>query len=228
MASLEFVHLAVDFAILLGVLYLALLKSYFQEKGKNLATKEDIEEITQKVETIKAGLQFSVQAKLSWRACEHDALVGYYVKYSAWLSTITDFSLVGINEETAHRLDDLRAALDAVEREFEAAEAQLHLFIDNEDIRLQMGPIRLKTLDFHHHAQKFAFQYEREILENKRAKLGEPLERQLEIHSERLDRQGELYAKFKDQQREHFQDLWPMVKEHRAAISAHLRNLSAK
>lgn len=228
MTTFEFVHLTAEFAILLGILYLALLKSYFHEKGKNLATKEDIEEITQKVEAIKAGLQFSVQAKLSWRACEHDALVEYFVKYSAWLSAITDFSLTGISEETAGCLGELRAALNAVEREFAAAEAQLHLFVENADIRHQVSPIRLKTLDFHHHAQNFSFQYELAIYENKRGKLGESQERQLEIHAGYLARQAELYKRFKDQQRMHYQNLWPLVKEHREAISAHLRNLSAE
>lgn len=39
--------------ILIG-LYQAFFKSYFTEKGKRLAVKEDIEEITEKIERIKS------------------------------------------------------------------------------------------------------------------------------------------------------------------------------
>ena len=70
----ESIQLVLEALILLLLLYLAFLKSYFQEKGKNVATKEDVEEITSLVESVKSELQFSLQAKLSLRAEEHPAL----------------------------------------------------------------------------------------------------------------------------------------------------------
>ena len=43
-------------------------KEYESEKGKNLATKEDIEEITEKIEQVKAEISFKNQ----WQqACIH-------------------------------------------------------------------------------------------------------------------------------------------------------------
>lgn len=64
-------------------------KSYSSEKGKNLATKEDIGEITEKVESIKASLTIKVEelkSDLSYknehlihlRAAERSAIVNYY------------------------------------------------------------------------------------------------------------------------------------------------------
>jgi hypothetical protein len=44
-------------------LYVLLAKSYFTEKGKNLATKEDIAEITKEVEKVKNELQYKTQFK---------------------------------------------------------------------------------------------------------------------------------------------------------------------
>lgn len=38
-------------------------KYYESEKGKNLATKEDIEEITRKVEEVKTEVSLSIKAK---------------------------------------------------------------------------------------------------------------------------------------------------------------------
>lgn len=64
-------------------------KSYSSEKGKNLATKEDIGEITEKVESIKASLTIKVEelkSDLSYknehlihlRASEREAIITYY------------------------------------------------------------------------------------------------------------------------------------------------------
>ena len=75
MLTTESIQLVLEALILLLLLYLAFLKSYFQEKGRNVATKEDVEEITSLVESVKSQLQFSLQAKLSLRAEEHQALV---------------------------------------------------------------------------------------------------------------------------------------------------------
>lgn len=129
---MDVIQLILEALILLLLSYLTFLKSYFQEKGKNLATKEDIEEITSKIESIRSGIQFSLETKLSWRAEEHNALVDYYSKYGAWLSGITGFSLVKNSDENTDRLAEIRAELDSLERDFELANNRLELFIDKE------------------------------------------------------------------------------------------------
>jgi hypothetical protein len=50
---MEIINIILQVALLLLGLYLAFWKSYFTEKGKNLATKEDVGDITNKVERIK-------------------------------------------------------------------------------------------------------------------------------------------------------------------------------
>jgi hypothetical protein len=49
----EEINLILDIVIIIVGLYLAFIKSYFKEKGKNLATLEDIGKITNKVEEVK-------------------------------------------------------------------------------------------------------------------------------------------------------------------------------
>lgn len=49
----QVINLILEIIILIGGLYLIFFKSYFKEKGKNLATFEDIGEITRKVENVK-------------------------------------------------------------------------------------------------------------------------------------------------------------------------------
>lgn len=54
--SVNFLMNLITWVVLIvgGLLLRSYLPSYFQEKGKNLATKEDIKEITDKVEAVKA------------------------------------------------------------------------------------------------------------------------------------------------------------------------------
>ena len=50
---MEIVSLVVNFLVLTLVFYFTFLKKYFEKKGENLATKEDIAEITEKIEEVK-------------------------------------------------------------------------------------------------------------------------------------------------------------------------------
>jgi len=54
-------QLIIEILLFLIGLYLAFFKSYFGEKGKNLATKEDISEITEKIENIKNSYAHSLE-----------------------------------------------------------------------------------------------------------------------------------------------------------------------
>lgn len=60
---MNYLQIAFDIIILFLGIYIAFSKSYFSEKGKNLATKEDIGLITKEIETVKNEISFSVQRK---------------------------------------------------------------------------------------------------------------------------------------------------------------------
>ena len=60
----------------LGIIALVIkntLSSYLSEKGKNLATKEDVEEITRKIETVRAEVAKSQAVENSKRQLKHEA-----------------------------------------------------------------------------------------------------------------------------------------------------------
>ncbi|MEY2830686.1 MAG: hypothetical protein RIQ33_2544 [Bacteroidota bacterium] len=97
-------------------LYLALFKSYFQEKGKNLATLEDIEEITELVEQVKttfikqtenlkANLQFLTNVQVGIASEERNAIIDYNLKYFRWLNLLLDSSMKDINTYDDNELD---------------------------------------------------------------------------------------------------------------------------
>lgn len=226
MTTTETVQLVLEALIVLLLLYLAFLKSYFQEKGKNVATKEDVEEITSLVEAVKSQLQFSLQAKLSLRAEEHQALVDYFSKYSAWLSAITNCSTVGINKDNTSRLAEIRSQLDVLHQDFDLAAGKMELFVENEHVQSQHGALVIETLKFQAHAQQVTFEIERIHLEAKQMQLQTPLDQQVERYGELLGKEKELYKKFKEEQLQMYKALLPLVQKQRRAISKHIRTLA--
>lgn len=214
-----------EVSILLLLLYMVFFKSYFQEKGKNVATKEDVEEITSLVEAVKSQLQFSLQAKLSLRAEEHQALVDYFSKYSAWLSAIINCSTAGITKDNTSRLAEIRSQLDMLHQDFDLAAGKMELFVENEDIQSQHGPLLIETLKFQAHAQQVTFEIERMHLESKHIQLNKPLDQWVERYSELLGKENELYKKFKEEQLQTYKALLPVVQKQKRAISKHIRAL---
>ena len=219
-------QLILEVIILLLLLYVAFLKSYFQEKGKNVATKEDVEEITSLVESVKLQLQFSLQAKLSFRAEEHQALVDYFSKCSAWLSAITNWSAVDIDKDNPSRLAGIRSELDMLHQDFALAAGKLELFVENEDIQSQHGPLVIETLKFQHCAHLATFDIEAIHLEAKQSLLTTPPEAQAERYRELLGKKTQLYKKHKEEQVAMYRAIWPLVQKQRRAISKHLRALA--
>lgn len=225
MTNTAWIQLVLEALILLLLLYLAFLKSYFQEKGKNVATKEDVEEITSLVEAVKSQLQFSLQAKLSLRAEEHQALVDYFSKYSAWLSAITNCSFAGINKDNTSRLAEFRSQLDLLHLNFDLAAGKMALFVENDDIQTQHGTLVVETLKFQTYAQQVTFEIQRIHLEEKYMELQTPLDQQVERYKELFGQEEVLFKKFKDEQLQMYKVLFPLVQKQRRAISKHIRAL---
>src|ERR1035437_3917179 len=86
--SKEDIQILLETAAVLIGLYLAFFKSYFQEKGKNLATKEDITEITEKIEKVKSDIGILTHKKISLSTEKQNSLMELISKYSAWLNYI--------------------------------------------------------------------------------------------------------------------------------------------
>lgn len=122
------------------------IPKYFEEKGKNLATKEDIGDITKIVESVKfdllkdtevlkAQLLISNQTKFSFENVYRDALYDYNKKYSAWLNAITSFSFSEYNETNYNDSIKQLEVIKTRKYEFDLSVAHLNLFLDDEGFR---------------------------------------------------------------------------------------------
>jgi hypothetical protein len=131
-------------------LYLAFFKSYFHEKGKNVATKEDIEEITEKVEKIKNQISFSTQSRLSLNTEKRNAIVNCFEKYNFWQNTIVDISTSGIYEENKAKLKDFETKMGEAYFHFELSYARMNLFLSDVEMTKSISNLKVVTMELQH------------------------------------------------------------------------------
>lgn len=107
MEKINFIVLVI---VLLANLYIILLKDYFREKGKNLATKEDIEEITRKIENVKLELEYSKSQKKKYQEENKLALIDFYDDFIFWC----EFSVnnISITMELLHTPEQIRLTIN--------------------------------------------------------------------------------------------------------------------
>lgn len=129
----------------LTVFYLAknYLPSYFGEKGKNQATKEDIGEITDIVENIKsdllkqneflkAQLSFTNQHRLNLKTAEREAIFDFNKRISAWLFSLVRFTFTGFSLDNFKDIKALSLEFSKRQYECDLAEAHLVLFMHDQ------------------------------------------------------------------------------------------------
>ena len=139
-------------------IYLAFFKSYFTEKGKNLATKNDIGEITLIVEDVKK--QFSTESEFlknrlltysqsfhSIKSLEREAFIDINTKYSEWLNTLLTFSLAPYGLDNFEHLNDHYLLFSQKQKDFQVAEDKLMMFINDVEIRNILTELKSTTLE---------------------------------------------------------------------------------
>lgn len=211
--------------IILG-LYLAFFKSYFQEKGKNIATKEDIEEITSKVEKIRHELHFETESKLSLRIEERNALVDYYSKYNYWLSTILEAALSDVDEKDETEFNKIESRIYKAKFDFEIAKGHFDIFVENSEIKNLEKKTIIGALEMQHLAQnvilKLTQLHFRIMAMRKRTEL--PL--QPEKYKLLLDEKNEMLKNYNEAKIEKFKEVVVDCHALRNLVYDHIKSLA--
>lgn len=152
MAKLDIQIILEGIIVFLG-LYVVFIRSYFSEKGKNQATKEDIGEVTKIIENIKSSLsqqnellkaQLSLtnQHKLDMKSAEREAIFEFNKQKSAWIYSLFRFSFFKYNLENYKEINLTVLHHQKRQYEFDLADAHLTLFMhDTEFMELKNGLI---------------------------------------------------------------------------------------
>jgi hypothetical protein len=216
----------VEGLILVFVLYMAFAKSYVEKKGENLATKEDVQEITSLMESVKSRVEYSLQAKLSLRAEEHNALVDYFAKYYAWLSALLNCTLPTVKYDDPTLLDQIRQQMETAQLEFGPAIGRMELFVDNAEILAQHSELYIETLKFHGALVTETFAMDKLHVDTKHAERVTPQAEWPQKYRDFAERRLELYRTFQANKVEGYRTLLPFVMRQRSTISVHLRKLA--
>ena len=148
----------IDAVLVAVAAYKAFGSAYFTEKGKAAATKEDIEEITAKVESVKNDLSFSDQLRINVRAEERAALIDFYEKINTWYLEISSLDndiitpvrpFIPDSVITTQHLQAMQDKLDLImntpiENSVITAKFKIDLYLskeENSDIRRQVHEI---------------------------------------------------------------------------------------
>lgn len=136
--------LTIVFSLTVFYLFKSYWPKYFEAKGTNQATKEDIGEITEIVETIKsdllqqnellkAQLSFKNQHRLNLKTAEREAIFDFNKRISAWLFSIMRFTFSGYNLDNYKDLKIMSGEFSKRQYECDLAEAHLVLFMHDKE-----------------------------------------------------------------------------------------------
>lgn len=206
-------QIILQIAVLLAVAFLFftiknLLPSYFNEKGKNIATKEDISEITELVEKtkqvftsetekLKATLLVVSNAQIGIISEERNAIIDLNEKYFRWLHSLIDTSLGEIDDYNNDELEKYRQKISQNYNDLLVSEAKFSLFVENKTLTGYFDKMKVETLT---HLTKPAPTYILNLKKNnfeiEQMKKNTPIQEQSIKYSELLDKRREYYEQF--------------------------------
>lgn len=142
--------------VVLGV-YLSFFKSYMNEKGKNLATQEDIGNITAIVEGIKKDLNDETellksklslynQNRFSIKSAERNAMFTINKTYSGWINSLMHFSLISYDETNIEEINEMILQFNKKRLAFEMAKSHASIFINDIEYYEIIKNVTVETL----------------------------------------------------------------------------------
>ncbi|WP_214070456.1 hypothetical protein [Mucilaginibacter sp. dw_454] len=155
---MEITHIILESVAILIGLYLAFVKSFFQEKGKNLATQQDIAKITQLVEEVKkqynddteylkSQLNLHNQSFTDIKTLERNALIEINLKYSDWLNALNSFSLIYYSYDNFESLTSIDLFFNEKQLAFNVARDNLHLYLHDLELLELERELAISTME---------------------------------------------------------------------------------
>ena len=182
-----------------------LLPSYFNEKGKNIATKEDISEITELVEKtkqvftsetekLKATLLVVSNAQIGIISEERNAIIELNEKYFKWLHSLIDTSLGKIDEYDNDELEKYSRKIGQNYNDFLVSETKFSLFVENKTLTEFFDKMKIETLTrLTKQVPTYIINLKKNNFDIEQMKKQIPIQEQSKKYSELLDKKREYY-----------------------------------
>ena len=222
---MENIQIVLNVLILIAILFIIFFRSYSFEKGKNLATKEDVSEITHKIESVKNQIYFNTQNKLSIKVAERDAFIKLHEKYHLWFSTIFEISFSPSDNAEAYqsihnRLNDSRV-------NFIIARAHAELFISNKELMSIVNELYAELYKLHH--KLYCLPYKLQVLKtHEKLDLHKNIlfiNRAEKIRIEYLDKYQEIILEWYEYRNQTYKDLETLERNFNKVLQPLIKNI---
>ena len=211
--TVQEVQLSIEVLLLAGMLYMIFYKSYLKQKGKNLATKQDVEEITKLAETIKSELAFSTQSMITLKKEERESIVQCYEKLNNWLLSMYEIEWNRYSKlEGREDGEEYKKVLRKNMSDFVASQSRMEVFTENDKLHEGFkNQFKIANRYYNHIVETF---------DRVRIYLREEELRGRKIRNDLT----ELTAKHYVIKKEHLDEFAPEEKHLQATIREHLRS----
>ncbi len=229
---MEILNVVLQILTLFALLYFVLTKSYFSEKGRNIATKEDIGKITDKIEKVKqaynnesellkANLNLLSDFQNERNKESKKAILNFYDEYNNWLINSLNVPLSKYSDDNFTFLRQRCAFIEECYIKVNIHHERLRLFIDNAKLFDVINELKIMTIEYSNSVNLFvintAEQIEQRTIVQKYAKptdnlkdLTDPYRREeMKLFTEHNEKIIEFYKK----QRPLFNKFTTIVKE---------------
>lgn len=153
-----------------SLLLIGLCVLYLRNRIKNLAQKEDIEDLTDIVEEVKqkyrsenealkAQLDLLNNRKIQVFTEEKDAIIQFYTKINEWIWDKLNISLYEYNRNKVEALSDKMIEMDNTYNEANVLFSKVCLLVDNHDMINAGHDLILSTLKLHHLVKEHCSNY---------------------------------------------------------------------
>lgn len=205
--------------ILIG-LYLAFFKSYFKEKGKNLATLDDIGAITTIVENVKKenntqlelmkkDLQLLSKSQIANYDDERKAIIEFMGEINTFYSSCIDVPIVSADPEGLAILLEKRSKNDSEFSKVQIKASNLSLFCENKEISNAVHPVMVKLTEI---KGKTSIAITKAMAQARLQKhrsdihLGNPSAENFKLFEQELEKGVKQHQEFLDLKLEHYKD----------------------
>ena len=141
--------------LLLTLLIKNFFPSYFNEKGRNAATKEDISEITHLIESVKtdfiheteklkAELQLDFSFRLGLMKEERLTIINLHESFSTLINCLIDFSMSGTDADNNLELKEYMKKISNLEERVTFNISKFEILIGDKSILIAINKLSLK------------------------------------------------------------------------------------
>lgn len=141
-------------------------KPYFNKKAENLANKEDIEELTQKVNNIEKSIDYKTQSTLSLALEERNAMIDCYQKLSVYTEIVINHPPIPFITEELN--DDFEIKRNNASNAYDSAVSLLKLYAPNKDILTLLYSQSKSLIELSSKQHKFISEYHKLYFKYKR------------------------------------------------------------